>query len=224
MLVIGVPRSGTNMVMQALDNRWDTDVFHEADPRLFDDYELRGDEVLARFRGRSRARLFVAKALLDLHRVAELRALFAPCRLIWVYRRVDAMVASHQAKWPEGREFLEDIVRDRAAADWRGLGMSDDSWARLKAVFRPSLSNASCVALFWWFRNRLLFEQGLAADPDCLRVNYEGLVSDPLAAWGKLCAALEIQPRPRAAGFIPRPFPRHASSRRHCPGDSRADR
>src|ERR1700721_775604 len=42
----GVQRSGTEMVMDVLERSPDTRVFHEQDPRAFDRFELRADEVI----------------------------------------------------------------------------------------------------------------------------------------------------------------------------------
>ena len=51
--VAGVQRSGTNMLMDALERSFETDVYHERDPRAFDNYLMRPPEVIARLHARS---------------------------------------------------------------------------------------------------------------------------------------------------------------------------
>ena len=53
LLVAGVQRSGTNMVMDVLERSLETDVYHERDPRAFDNYEMRPLEVIRGLRARS---------------------------------------------------------------------------------------------------------------------------------------------------------------------------
>ncbi len=45
-LVAGVQRSGTNMLMDVLERSWDTDLYHEMDVRSFDIYEMRPRSVI----------------------------------------------------------------------------------------------------------------------------------------------------------------------------------
>ena len=46
LLVAGVQRSGTNMVMDVLERSYATEVYHERDPRAFANYQLREEEVI----------------------------------------------------------------------------------------------------------------------------------------------------------------------------------
>jgi hypothetical protein len=179
--VAGVQRSGTNMLMDLLDESYETDVFHERDPRAFQEYELRSWEVLRALVRRSRARLVVFKALCELQDVRRLLDAFAPARAVWLLRRYPDVVNSHLALWHRMPEFVGAIVRDREGARWRGRGMSDATHRLVRALYHPELSNASACALFWYFRNVLFFEQGLDRDPRVLLVRYEDLVRAPAA-------------------------------------------
>ena len=45
-LVAGVQRSGTNMMMEVLERSYDTCVFNDWDSRAFENYELRSPDVI----------------------------------------------------------------------------------------------------------------------------------------------------------------------------------
>lgn len=209
-VVVGVQRSGTNMIMQALDHRWDTDVYHESDPRAFDEFQMKSSAVMAELRLHSPAKIFITKALLDLHRVEELRETLKPARFIWIYRHFDPMVASHRIKWDHG-EYIDQIVEDPASAGFRGLGMSDDTLRTLREIFRPEMSREGRTALFWWFRNKLLFEQGLDSAPDSVLVNYEKIVSAPEESWQLIWDRMDLAPDAKSIRFI------HANSKTRKP-------
>ena len=44
LFVGGVQRSGTNMLMDVLERSYETDVYHERDPRAFDGYQMRSPQ------------------------------------------------------------------------------------------------------------------------------------------------------------------------------------
>ncbi|MEO0974418.1 MAG: hypothetical protein AAFX85_15115, partial [Pseudomonadota bacterium] len=74
-LMAGFQRSGTNMLMKVLDQHRLTTVYHEADPRVFDDYSLRDNARLTRHVASAKGSLVVIKTLLDIHRYRELNEL-----------------------------------------------------------------------------------------------------------------------------------------------------
>ncbi len=190
-LVPGVQRSGTNLVMNVLERSWRTAVFHERDPRAFDHYAMRPLPEIRALHGRCRAELFVLKALLESHRAGALLDAFdgvgGGSRGLWLVRDYRDMVSSHLVSWPGYGEDLDKILEDPSSAGFRGLGMTPETLDELRAHYRPEGGVASHVALFWWLRNRLLFDQGLERDRRLLVVRYEALVGDPAATLRAIC-------------------------------------
>ena len=121
----GIHRSGTNMIMDVLERSFETDVYHESDPRAFEDYQMRPGPVIHRLVDESNTRHLVIKALCELHEIGELLADFAPAKALWVVRNFDDMVNSHLRKWSGCPVTIGNIVADRNNAGWRGGGMSD---------------------------------------------------------------------------------------------------
>lgn len=192
LLVGGVQRSGTNMLMDVLDRSVDTDVYGEANPRAYDDFELRPRQVLRALIADSKACFVVFKALCDLNALNRLLDDFAPAKALWIVRDYDDMVGSHLRKWTGCSATVGRIVRDRDSAGWRGRGMSDATHALLKEHYHPAMNDASAVALFWYFRNILFFEQSLDMDSRVLCLRYEGLVEDPNEQFRRLFEFLEL--------------------------------
>jgi Sulfotransferase domain len=194
--VAGVHRSGTNMMMEILERNWETDVFNEADSRAFDDYIMRDEATIKDLVNRSAAPIVVVKALHEAHDLLHLMDAFAPTKAIWMFRSYPDVVNSSLHHWPprgDGcRNKIDAIVRDRAAGEWRGLGMTDETHRMLCEHYRPGLDDASAEGLFWVYRNQLFFDQRLDRDPRVLLVSYEDLVNDDGDYGASLCAFLGL--------------------------------
>jgi hypothetical protein len=175
--VAGVHRSGTNMMMEILDSSWETDVFNEWDTRAFDGYMLRDEAVIHELFKKSVSPVFVVKALHEANDLRRLMEAFAPAKAIWMFRSFDDMINSTLHRWPGARNKIEELVQDRTTADWRGWGMTDETYRIVREHYRPGMSDASVTGLFWFYRNQLLFDQRLDDDARVQLVCYEDLVS-----------------------------------------------
>lgn len=197
--VAGVQRSGTNMLMNALEASPLTSVFHESDPRAYDDYVMRPIETLQGLTSRSPASVVVFKALLELQDLRALLDNFKPAKAVWIVRRFDDMVNSHLRKWPGCAQTMARIAEDRNAAQWRGAGMSDETHALVRKHTHPAMNDASAVALFWYFRNMLFFDQHLDSDQRVMPLRYETLVAEAATEYDRVFSFLDMQP-PEKAG------------------------
>lgn len=213
LFIAGVQRSGTNLIHDIVETSPDIDSFREHDPRAYVDYALRDDAMVRRALQRSRAPVVALKLLLDADRVAEHLGRYEGGRAIWMYRRLDDTVTSNMAKWPGGRNRLEDVVAGRIGDDWRGRGMTPETMAQLRAVYRPDLSDAEAQALFWWRRHQLFFDQALTGRADVLLMNYDALAADP-ARWTAVIGAFFEVSLPTAAAELVTPS---AATRRAPP-------
>ena len=60
----------------------------------------------------------------------------------------------------------------------------------------PEINDASAIALFWYYRNQLFFDQNLDRDPKCMLVQYEPLVQSPDRFGSALARFCGIAPNP----------------------------
>lgn len=187
-LVVGVQRSGTNMVLRGLEQDPSVEVHNENDRALYDRFQLRDDAVVRRAVHRSRHAVVLLKPLCDSHRTAELLASFAapglpvggPARAVWVYRGVDGRARSAVQKFGDvNRRVLTQIARGDAGDRWQAQGLSADMLELIRRADPARLSPESAAALFWVVRNRLFLDQGLHRRDDVHLVNYERFVHEP---------------------------------------------
>src|SRR5262249_33723388 len=187
LMVAGVQRSGTNMLMHILERSDETDVFLESDHRAFHKYEMRSPPAIRHLIEKSCAPRVVFKALYEGDKLRNLLDAFAPASAIWMVRDHNDVVNSSLRRWPGDRNHIEKILIDRNAAGWRGRGMSDATHALLREYYQPNVNDASAQALFWYYRHQLLFDQKLEEDPRVLVLRYEPLVQCP-EEYGKIVA------------------------------------
>ena len=101
---------------------------------------------------------------------------------MWVFRNWPDVVNSIMRSWPGGRNQIEDVVRDPGSASWRGRGMTPQTHAMVREAYRAGMNDASAQTLCYFYRNQLLFDQQLEADPRTLVLDYDAFVADP-AHW-----------------------------------------
>lgn len=191
------------MVMSMLERSPATEVFHETDPRAFTRYELKNQAVLDDLVRHSPAPVVVFKALCECQDIARLLREFAPARCVWIFRRYDAVVASHIRMWRGMGHSIAQIASSEAAtAGWRGRGMSGLTRAFIKRYYHPGLSHASACALFWYMRNILFFEQALDVEPSVHLLSYDQLAAAPKEGAQALFEFLGLDHRASASRFV----------------------
>jgi len=200
--VAGVQRSGTNLLMQVLDRVWDTDVYHETDPRAFDRYEMRPQPVIDALIDRSRAPVFVIKSLCELQDLDGLMKRHPPAQTLWMLRGYEDVARSMLASFGNFVRQAHRLAENRESADWRGRGMSDATQTVLREAVANGLDEASAAALMWYYRNVLFFEQGFAVNSDVRVVRYEALLAEPRLECGRIADFLGLPLSPKAVAAI----------------------
>lgn len=213
--LVGVQRSGTNMVVHGLEAAPAVEVHNENDRRVFDRYQLRSDDVLRKVIMSSRHQLVLFKPLSDSHRTNQLLDdldLPTPPRAIWAYRNVDDRVRSAVAKFGDvNRRVLAEIAAGRGADRWQAQGLDEQAMELIRSCDPEHLSPESAAALFWAVRNGLFFDLGLHERDDVLLVSYDQAVADGPAVMHRLAdfvglrydAALAAHIDHRSAGQRP---------------------
>lgn len=200
--VAGMQRSGTNMLMDVLDRSWQTTVFHETDPRAFDNYEMRPIPEIKRLLDDPHGPYVVIKSLCELDRINELMNAFSGAKVIWMVRHYGDAVASATRSFANFSPRLGRIVADRDSDGWRGRGMSDQTHALLRELYSPEMNEVSAAALKWYYRNVLFFEQGLDHNPNVHVVRYRNLVQHPDQSFSEICRFLGMSYSPRQVRFV----------------------
>ena len=194
-LVVGLQRSGTNMLVRALGSLPEIEVRSENDRRVFRRYQLRPAAEVRRLIAASRHRYVVLKPLCDSHRTDELLdqlTVSVPGRAIWMYRGYEGRAQSSLAKFGDSNLAVLRELGGNGPPRWQLQRLSPESLEVVAGFDLASMSPASGAALLWYVRNRLYFELGLHQRDDVTLVSYDALVADPPAAMRPLCAFLDV--------------------------------
>jgi hypothetical protein len=223
LFLVGVQRSGTNLLAHGLDELPEFKVYNEGNSKAFENYRIRALPAVQDLVRRSSARYVLFKPICDSHRTPEMLDFFgAGARAIWAYRSVDGRVRSAVAKF--GDSNLR-VLRAFAAGEeqkpwnvWQISGLSKESADFIRSCDVDGLSAESGAAWFWYVRNALYFELGLHRRLDTILVNYDDFLAEPERVAMGVCRFLET---PFRKAMIANIDPRRPAQRPPLPIDPR---
>jgi hypothetical protein len=219
--VVGVQRSGTNMIVHGLQRCPEFEVYNENHRRAFRSFRLRSPETITHIITSSRHRYVLFKPLIDSHAIDRLLdelPVATHGRALWVYRDVDDRVRSSIAKFGDTNlRALADIASGRVGR-WEAARLSDQNLELIRGFDYRKMTAASASALFWYVRNSFYFELELDRRSDVLPVSYDAFVGDPEAEMRVVCRFLGV---PWRTAIIAHVQTRGASRRSRLPLDPR---
>lgn len=212
-LVVGLQRSGTNLVLRVLGSSPAVEVHGENDRRLFHRFRV-DDDRLAAAVARSRQAAVVVKPLCDSHRTAELLAATRSDRAlaVWVHRAVDDRARSAVAKFgAHNRDVLVGLTRGSSPGAWQAGGLGPEEVDLVRGLEPDRLDPHSAAALFWYLRNSIPFGTSVVAPlvdrPDVHVLSYDALRADPLRTGQALLRVVGAPPEHLDAGAVRRGAP-----------------
>lgn len=203
--VVGLQRSGTNMLLRGFDAAPEVEVRGENDRTVFDRFRLRDTETLRRTVAASRHQLVLVKPLCDSQRADELLDLpgLEPGRAVWLWRDAHDRARSEVSKF--GASNLQAIQAIAAGTD-EGMWQSDRLGEHARSVVRSfdtaTMTPDSAAVLFWCIRNTMFFDLGLHQRDDVLLISYDDLVRAPAPVMLELCTFLGFPFRPELYAHI----------------------
>ena len=121
---------------------------------------------------------------------------------LWPYRHYAPMVRSNLANWVGGRNRIDDIVKDRTAGDWRMIGIKDETYREVCNLYQEGMNDASAIALFWYYRNKVFFDLEADKDDRVRLINYDTILQSPEQTLAKVCDFLNLAYHPYMAKGI----------------------
>ena len=205
--VVGLQRSGTNMLMRGLDEAPETEVRNENDRVLFHRFRIRSTDVLRRTVLASRQQFVFVKPICDSQHLDTFLDLdgLAPGRGVWVYRDPDSRARSEVSKFgPANLLALRDIAAGRGAARWQGERLPQASVDLIASFDLETMTPLTAAVLFWAVRNDLFFELGLDQRDDVLLVSYDAFAAHPSTEMQRLCRSVGVSYRPELDEHVDR--------------------
>ena len=192
--LLGVQRSGTNMLVRGFGTAPEVEVHNENDRAAFDRYKLRPDPVIEDIIAASRHTHVLFKPLCDSHRAPHLLdgiAASVEPRAIWAYRDVDGRVRSALAKFGDGNlQVLREFADGTNTTRWHVARIAPDTADLVRSFDYDTLTPESGAALMWYVRNRLYFDLDLDARDDVYLASYNDFLADPVGTMRPLAAFL----------------------------------
>jgi hypothetical protein len=208
--LVGVQRSGTNMLTRGFERAPEFEVHNENDRKAFTRFRLREEPVIRAIVERSKHAFVLFKPLCDSHRTpALLDALETPRRgrAIWAYRGYQGRVRSSVAKFGDSnRRALRRIAEGTGSHLWQAGGLSSENLDLIRSFDYERMTPESAAALFWFVRNSLYFDLALEGREDVALASYESTIEEPESSMRSLCAFLGL---PYREALIEGIEPRH---------------
>lgn len=195
--ICGVQRSGTTMLGACLERSPEIWHYPEHDTYAFENYILKDSDTITSLVKNNPFKTLVFKPLTDSHRVKDLMERFGDGAGIWMYRRYEDRANSAVVKFgAHNLEVLSDIANDTNLDIWQAQGLLDEDIELIKSYDYSKMNPAEAATLFWYFRNKLYFNQALDKDERVLLVCYEDLIRKPEKTMRDVCIHLGITYRP----------------------------
>ena len=206
-LVVGVQRSGTNMLTRGLEAMPEVEVHNENDRAVFERFQLRSLDALTETVASSRHRTVLFKPICDSHdtdvMLDALAAVSPDPRALWAWRGVDDRARSAVAKFGHvNQQVLARLARGELRDSWQAGRVDEETLETVRGLDPHRLSALDGAAAFWWLRNRLYFATGLDARRDVLLVGYDDVVQAPQVAVQQVCDFLGLPWRPEVSAGI----------------------
>jgi hypothetical protein len=194
--IVGVQRSGTNMLTRGFERAPEFEVHNENDREAFVRFRLKNPTVIRGIVERSKHAFVLFKPLCDSHRItALLDTLDTPSsgRAIWAYRGYAGRVRSSVAKFGDSnRRALRRIADGTGSHLWQAGGLSAANLEMIRRFDYDRMTPESAAALFWFVRNSLYFDLALDRRPDVALASYEAMIEQPDVAMRALCSFLGL--------------------------------
>ena len=207
LFILGCQRSGTTLMQRIFEADLDAAVYGE-----FSRITLTGKTANARLRpldevaailARERARLVVAKPIVETQNALKLLGYFPGSKVLFLYRHYAAVAASNLKLFgrQNGINNLRPIVQGEAG-NWRSEGVPPEIRAQVAARFSEDMDAYDAAALFWYVRNRFFFDLGLDRHPAVLPLRYEDLLAYPALRTEGVYRFLAAQPSRRGVPLV----------------------
>lgn len=191
--VVGMQRSGTNMLFFSLARTPVVEWFNENDNEAFDNHVLRRhDGTLDRLISKSRAQLVMFKPICDSQNTSELLSNHPEAKALWAFRHYNDVVNSALRQGWDPTALLQQMASGDPKQGWPAENVSSECVALLHKFLSNPMDASTAWALAWYVRNMLYFDQRLQDSNRVILTQYEALATNPRKFFPAVCSFADI--------------------------------
>ena len=186
LFILGCQRSGTTLLTEIFERDFDNTKVYSEFSRVssydkIDKIRLNPFHLVEAEINKNRASLVVLKPLVESQNALKLLDFFDNAKVLWMYRNYRDVALSNLKHWGIGNGIknLRAIVEGQPQ-NWRSENVSAYSKEIVIKHFSEDMNPYDAAALFWFVRNRLFFEFGLAKHRNVMMCKYEDLIDNPI--------------------------------------------
>lgn len=189
--LLGSGRSGTDIVAHCLSKDWNVELINEDNPKAFENWRLKGLDVVEQAVDSSGARLVLFKPIVETLRAHEFLAEFRSAVVVFVVRNPYDAINSM------ARFFGESQVR--AVKSWveTDFDRQPHAPAELREIIashcHADLSVEDAAGLYWLLYNSAYFFLDLQSNSRVTMIRYENLVQKPKETMQQICDFLGLK-------------------------------
>ena len=196
LFILGCQRSGTTLMNAIFERDLNTKVYAEQS-------QLSSHDVPKRLRlnplssvktviDRDRAPIIILKPLVESQNTLKLLAYFEGSKALWLYRHYQDVAASNVKKWGD-KNAIGDLkaIIERRPRDWRYENVSAETRDIVLEHFSEEMNAYDAAALYWFVRNRFIFQLNLDTNPRVRICKYERLITDPVGVMTEIYKFLD---------------------------------
>lgn len=207
--ILGLQRSGTNMMLGLLGHAPGLAVFNEDDPRAFSDFRLRDTDTVETLIRRHLPDACVFKAITDTLRWRRLLEAFHGARLVFMVRNPFDVVLSWLVEFPSSMSVVNHVLdydffkrNGEFFADVAETPTVDAHVRRYFGRFHGDGDYANKVALFWLLFHGVLLDSMFFERRDVLVIDFDSLLASPDTHTSRVASFCEVT-LPPACQTIP---------------------
>lgn len=196
--LVGVHRSGTNMLLDVFERSPDTLIYNENNRHAFKNYRIRDRGCRLALLKHSRYPIVIFKPLNNIHEVESLIKDHPDCKILWMYRGYHDVVNSAYRKWKNSA--IDAFQRAMINNDWGQIPYAVKDRGNQEIIrnyFKEAMDPHSAWALEWYLTNNIFFRYRLDEMSErVLLIRYEALVEGPSTHFMKVFDFLRITFKP----------------------------
>lgn len=194
--VMGCQRSGTSLMTRVFERDVNAKVYRESSKLSSQDPEelkLNPLDSVYKTISRNKAPLIVLKPLVESQNATNMLDVMPNARVLWMYRHYLDVTASYLKAFGQHSGIRDlRIIVNQESNNWRSEKVSAETRALIQSYFSEDMNSHDALALFWYARNKLYFEQSLETNERVLLCRYDYFAQQPVLVMKRIYAFLDL--------------------------------